>query len=45
MAEINVRGDGFHLQLSVAGYERERRGESHDDNWLPAASTFSGPTV
>lgn len=34
MAEINVRGDGVHLELSVAGYERERRGESYDDNWL-----------
>jgi hypothetical protein len=31
VAEINVRGDGFHLELSVAGYER---GESYDDNWL-----------
>jgi hypothetical protein len=34
VAEINVRGDGFHLELSVAGYERERRGEPYDDNWL-----------
>jgi hypothetical protein len=34
MAEINVHGDGFHLELSVAGYEREPGGESHDDNWL-----------
>jgi hypothetical protein len=32
--EITVRGDGFHLEVSVVGYERERRGESYDDNWL-----------
>lgn len=34
MPEIHVRGDGFQLELSVAGYESERRGESYDDNWL-----------
>jgi hypothetical protein len=34
VSEINIRRDGFHLTLVVAGYERDRRGESYDDNWL-----------
>jgi hypothetical protein len=51
VTEINVRGDGFHLTLGVAGYERDRSGESYDDNWLrggvalevaqPPAATFT----
>ena len=54
MPDISVRGDGFHLELSVAGYERERRGEAYDDNWLrggvsltlaqPPTATFTGTT-
>jgi hypothetical protein len=49
--EITVRGDGFHLELRVDGYERERSGERYDDNWLsggvsltlaqPPAATFT----
>jgi hypothetical protein len=38
--EINVRGDGFQLTLGVAGYERERSGESYDDNWLRGEVTL-----
>jgi hypothetical protein len=34
VTEINVCGDGFHLTLGGAAYERERRSESYDDNWL-----------
>lgn len=34
MDEVNVRGNGFRLTLGVSGYERERIGESYDDNWL-----------
>jgi hypothetical protein len=38
--EINVRGEGFHLLLGVTGYERERVGESYDDNWLRGTATL-----
>lgn len=40
MDEINVRGDGFRLTLGVSGYERERVGESYDDNWLRGSVTL-----
>jgi hypothetical protein len=40
VSEINLRGDGFHLTLGVAGYESERRGESYDDNWLRGTATL-----
>jgi hypothetical protein len=41
VAEINIRGDGLRLQLNVAGYERERSGESYDDNWLRSAVSLT----
>jgi hypothetical protein len=41
VAEISVRGDGFHVELHVAGYESERRGESYDDNWLRGSVTVT----
>jgi hypothetical protein len=51
VAQINVRGDGFRVELLVGGYESESRGESYDDNWLrgsvavtlaqPPTATFS----
>lgn len=41
MSDINVRGNGFHLTMSVAAWERERRGESYDDNnWLRGTASL-----
>jgi hypothetical protein len=40
VTEINVRGDGLQLSLGVFGYERERSGETYDDNWLRGRVTL-----
>ena len=50
MSEVSILGDGLRLTLTVNGYERARRGEHYDDNWLrgsvsleiaAASATFS----
>jgi hypothetical protein len=37
VADINLRGEGLDVTLSVHGYESDRRGERFDDNWLRGA--------